>query len=281
MPKGYKLIFSSDEIAEIRRLYHEEKLFISRIAERFGVSYTGIRNAMIKAGIERRQARRKYYVNEHAFDEMDNEHAAYHLGFIYADGCVSKTFLQIALHPKDRIQLERLRDFLKSDSPIHTYIYDSPKASLAVSGIHLSNRLRELGILAGRPNHDLCLNEIPRELQHHWLRGFFNGDGSATKGHRIVFCGSYELMIWIRAFLAREAGRNPELGIITHCSGLRYLSYGRAPSARKVAECMYKDATVWLERKRDIIDSWPQPISRSERTKKGWVTRKRNLEKRG
>lgn len=77
MPKGVPLKFTDDEIENIRFLYHDKGLIISKIAEVYGLSYTGIWNAMAKHGIERRQAARKYAVDEHCFDDLHDEHAVY------------------------------------------------------------------------------------------------------------------------------------------------------------------------------------------------------------
>lgn len=277
MSKGYKLIFTPAQLEEIERLYNDEGLIIKEIADRFGVSYTGIWAAMVKAGIKRRQAARKYIVNQHVFDKIDNELAAYWLGFIYADGCVRKTFLQVILSIKDVQVLANLRDFMQSNCPISIrtaksgYGAGKQVARVAFFGEHLSERLRELGILTGRPNHKLAIDAIPESLLHHWIRGFFDGDGSADGNKSIWFCGPQKLMEFLRSLFAKRADRNPNLKIIKHCkSELYYLRYKGFYNAHTIAGIMYKDATVWLTRKRQIIQSWPKPMSRQERGKLRW-----------
>lgn len=276
MPKGHPLVFSTEQLTEIEHLYLDEQLSIATIAERFGVSFTGMRNAIVKADIERRSGNRQYTIDEHVFDVIDNELAAYWLGFIYADGCVRNTFLQVILSTKDTEQLYKLRDFLKSDSPVRVedYEYNTPRAALTVFSPHLTDRLRELGILPGRPNCLLATSAICPEVMHHFIRGFFDGDGSVDKKPHIIFCGNHDMMQFLRTYFAKIAGRNPKLKLRAHNS-IYYLQYHRYHNAKAVTEVMYKDATIWLQRKRARIESWPVPLDNSERVKLGWIKRRR------
>lgn len=187
-------------------------------------------------------------------------------------------FLQVTLAEKDKGHLEKLRAFLKSETPVtvEDYHYDKyrprNRARLTVSGIHLHERLQDSGILVGRPNHTLITSKLPEKSVHHWLRGFFDGDGSASKCKQMWFCGSRRLMAWIRKTLATEAGRNPKIKLTKHTrSNIYYLHYKGYYNAHAVADYLYQGATVWLERKRDVVDSWPEPMSRSERGKRRWL----------
>lgn len=280
MPKGHPLTFPPEDLENIAGLY-DDGLTITDVAKEYGTSYTGMRNAMLKAGIDMKHPNRKYTIDEHVFDQIDNEGAAYWLGFIYADGCVSKTFLQVRLSVKDEDHLLRLRDFLKSDSPIRYYEksgYSQTKsAQLTVFGRHLSNRLRELGILAGRPDHAPTVKQVDPDVMSHFLRGFLDGDGAITKHHAVWFCGPEPLMEFIRRHMAEAVGRNPDITIVKHStSDLYYLHYKGAFNAGIVADYLYEDATIYLPRKKDEFDSWPGEELYTERAKKGWITRRKN-----
>lgn len=277
MPKGYPLEFTNEQLVKIEHLYLNEKLPISKIAKLFGVSYTGMRNAIVKAEIETREGNRQYTVDEHVFDVIDNELAAYWLGFIYADGCVHKTYLQVILSQKDKEQVLKLRDFLKSDSPVRLEHYESgtPRAALTVFGVHLTKRLRELGILPSRPDCSLAINAIHPDVMHHFIRGFFDGDGSATKSVQIAICGQRDILEFLRVYFAENAGRNPKIGIYAH-NGIHYIQYHRYHNAKAIARAMYKNATIWLQRKRARINSWPVPLNPSKRAKLGWIKRRKN-----
>ena len=60
--------------------------------------------------------------------------------------------------------------------------------------------------------------------------------------------------------MAQNANTNPDLSVHKHSKAkLHSLYFAGRRVALRVAEYMYRDATVWLERKMDVIDSWPKP----------------------
>lgn len=284
MTKGYRLNFTAEQENEIARLYIEEELTILEVAQKFGVSFTGMNNAMHRMGVPLRDAHRKWSLNPHVFDSIDNEHAAYWHGFIYADGYVSAkgNYLQVYLSHKDAGHLQKLCDFMGSNFPIKEINYPSfdgkegrawSQARVAFIDRHLSLRLQETGIIVGRNTIDTVLANVPEHLIHHWIRGLFDGDGSAsTNSKTIWFCGEERLMFFIRDVMARCAGRNPKLPPFKHkTANLYYMRYKGGINAIAVADYMYKDATVWLERKRDTVNAWPPYVSLAERSKKRWA----------
>ena len=163
MPKGYPVQFSTTQIDELIRLY-ETGITIKQAARELGISFGAVQNIFHRINYKPRQAHRKYTDNEHAFDSIDNELAAYWLGFIYADGHVQRTSLTIGLAAKDGHHLARFAEFMCSSTPttFFTPRDDYPKSRITVSGVHLSARLRELGILVNRPIPDVVLSDIER-----------------------------------------------------------------------------------------------------------------------
>ena len=59
--------------------------------------------------------------DKHFFDVIDTEEKAYWLGFIYADGYVTKTVFGIKLKDSDTCHLEKLKSALKSEHSIGHY----------------------------------------------------------------------------------------------------------------------------------------------------------------
>ena len=58
-------------------------------------------------------------MRENAFQNILDDNIAYWLGFLTADGSISKTTIQIGLANKDKEHLEKLRNFLEVDKPIN------------------------------------------------------------------------------------------------------------------------------------------------------------------
>jgi len=264
-----------ETIETIRRLYKTQGKTIAQIAKIVGVSYTALRNAMLRHGIITRPAGRLYSINENVFDKVDDEPTAYWLGFLYADGCVHRTCLSIALKQADSKHLALLASFLGANSPIVPY---QTRSALAVSGRHLSARLKELGIVKGRPTHIETVNQIGVSVVRHFVRGLFDGDGGVEKepSHKVTFCGRTELMAWLRALFAQECGTSALLKPIQcNHSYIAYLGYKGYFNATKITDYMYEGATIFLERKQRRIRQWIMP-NKKKSAKKGWKTRREN-----
>lgn len=134
---------------------------------------------------------RKYKVNENYFDKIDTVNKAYFLGFLYADGYIfegkentntknkkSQT-LNLTLQKEDTYILERLRLDIQSERPL-TYIKSQDKYRLCICSKQLVQRLVELGCGQAKtfklefPTEE----QVPSYLIRHFIRGYFDGDGS-------------------------------------------------------------------------------------------------------
>lgn len=271
--------FTDNEEVEIGKIYLSGKS-TKAIARAYGLSHhISITSALKRQGIIQRdksERNRLYKCNPHIFDSLDNEVSAYLHGFIYADGCImyEKT-LTINISARDRSHLEKIKIAIESESPIKdikNYGYGNGLVQLSFTERYLVGRLIKTGISTGRPNPYIAMQAIPDSTFHHWLRGFFDGDGSAKKSPDINFCGDKILLELLRARIAQNCEVNPKLAIVKHITKpLYYLSYSGRLMALKVADFMYRDATIWLERKRQVIENWPLPQIRY-RNEKGQYT---------
>lgn len=268
-----------EQIAKIYLAGHSAK----SIMRAYDLSHhISICDALKRQGVTQRPAperNRLYALNPHVFDVIDNELAAYWWGFIYADGCVYRRTLTVHIKEKDMNHLELLRDFMQSESPIkeeeqrlNGYSKSYTRYGIDFTDRHLTKRLRELGIKPYRPNPQAALRHLPIRLTQHWVRGYFDGDGSARTSPSIAFCGSRKLLIWLREQFANEAGTNPDLVVTKHNkANIYYLYISGRIQALKAAGYMYRDATVWMPRKREVIDNWPLPKERHRNAKGQWI----------
>lgn len=271
--------FTDTEEAEIAKIYKAG--FSARaIARAYHLlSKRSIIGALKRQGITQRspaERNRLYKLNPHKFDIINHEHKAYWLGFLYADGCIGREkTLTVTLKSTDLGHLEILRDFLESESPVVSYtakcgIKYYPQARVSFTDTRLAARLKSLGIIKGRPDFRPAIGSMPDSLYSHFLRGFWDGDGGASRNPRsgINFCGHEDFLIWIRAYMGKHAGTNPNLKVSKHkTANLYYLVYSGRLQALKAFAVLFQDATVWLERKRERIESWPPPkkLSRNEK----------------
>jgi len=263
--------FTDEEENEIAKIYHDG-ISARAIAHAYGLSHhIAITSALRRTSTRIRpntEANRLYEINHEAFDVITPK-SAYWWGFIYADGNINRhKSLTVGLRYTDVDHVIALNEFLQSNAPVKIkdrWLKPHKGAYLHVTSQHMGARLEELGVLAHRPSFHLVLENLPSEMTHHWLRGLFDGDGSvrSTIGQKtppgLGFCGAEIMMSFIRKYMAEHAKTNPNLKIYRHRTGLSYLRYTGRRQCIRIATILYKDAMIWLRRKRDVIESWPEP----------------------
>lgn len=267
--------FTDSEEAEIGKLY-QAGFSAKQITRAYGLNHhISIVAAIRRQGIEIRSnhdANRLYLVNHNFFDVIDTEEKAYILGFVYADGAVHKRSLIVTLSSKDKKQLEKIKACLQSEHPINDHIRKAWKggkrykaSTLNITHGHLAKRLKSLGIIKKRPNLENCISQIPNHLIHHWIRGLIDGDGSFHTKPGFGIVGGKPLLEFIRKTFTSEIELNPNIKIHKHPTAKVYsLVYGGRIQAQKIANYLYKDATIWLERKREVVENYPEPMPRTK-----------------
>ena len=259
-----KIVYSESQIAElVSRINNGES--IRDICKETGENRVRISHALATNGVK--VTARKYRVKEDLFDNIDSEEKAYWLGFLYADGNIDdyhgKYSVRIGLKWSDKKHLEKFRDFCESDAPIAKR---SLSCSISTSDknkkrdycfITISSKKLCEGLIGhGCTPRKTFTTEFPSwlraDLKIHFIRGVFDGDGwiSIEKGKKethasiCVFgvCGTYSLMNGIKEWLQIGASVIPSSSIFrVTCRG-----NGRALS---IFDELYKDATIFLERK--------------------------------
>lgn len=122
---------------------------------------------------------RKYFLNENYFEKIDNSDKAYILGFLYADGGVYKNRLEITLSIIDIEILEFIKNRLNYGGIITTIIINNKRYSkLTITSKKMYNDLINIGIIPNKTYMSKVLPKIKDEYIWHFIRGFFDGDGS-------------------------------------------------------------------------------------------------------
>lgn len=134
----------------------------------------------------------KYTKDLTFFEKIDNEVKAYFLGLLYADGYnYNNRFVIIGLQKEDKAILEKIAaELYKGKFPLYEYVYNNSnwkdQIKLQISSRKISLDLANLGCHQNK-SHTLLFpseNIIPFELKHHFLRGYFDGDGCVYNGKR-------------------------------------------------------------------------------------------------
>lgn len=119
------------------------------------------------------------------FRSINNELAAYWLGFIAADGCVSsyRNTLQIKLSLVDADHLDSFRKDIRSQREVKRY---AKYAQIRIDNRFLHLDLNNRGIVPRKSfvlEWDKTTHDMEDEYIWHFVRGYFDGDGCwGTKG---------------------------------------------------------------------------------------------------
>ncbi len=256
-------------------LYTQEKWPLVRLGKEFVISPKIIRNYLIDCGIEIRgkSAAQQHYVDEQFFEKIDTEAKAYFLGLLYADGCVldkrkHQKVVAISLQLRDCDILEEMRKHLKVENTLKLRIpkikHRSHMKMLHFSSTKIANDLIKLGCHP-RKCHTLKFptsNQVPQHLIHHFIRGIFDGDGCiystamSRKTSPIIrqeysfgIVGTEDICNGIMDFFSQEIGLNSRK--LSKKSNSFMLPYCGNKQCRAIADYLYKDATIFLSRKRE------------------------------
>ena len=244
--KGGVIAWTDEQVAYIINKYCEENYSLSQLGKEFNCSYTTIKNLLHKHNIKSRGYKDKYPRDEFYFNQIDNENKAYWLGFLYADGCVHNNSNEISINITDEDHIIKFKNEIKAFN--HKYSVTKDKRfenakilyQFSIKDAQLHSDLIKWGCV---PNKNLLLNKIPnipRDYVSHFIRGYFDGDGSlhylkSTNNYRISFVGTKDFLNDIQ----KELNTNVSLGR----SGKAYsLQISGRKQVMRILDYMYKDS---------------------------------------
>lgn len=209
-------------------------------------------NQVTDLEVQRLHDRPRYRINEEFFDSW-SEPMAYILGYIYADGNISRDRCRFKISSKDLDHLTKIRDYMECDMLLKCkYNKYGSWYDLTVSRLHITNRLRELGVI---PNKSLTMAypEIPDQYMSHFIRGYFDGDGSVYKyknrpnAIQIDFaCGSESFIGRLHDILVSTIG---DYYTLVNRRTNYWRIRGNTEGSKKLFNYMYNEATIYMDRK--------------------------------
>lgn len=233
---------------EISRLYNEGQT-IDELTRIQGLSMAVIHKSLVRDGTPRRPIRKDFF-NEQVFDCLDNEHSLYWMGFIYADSYLSHYELKIGLSVKDLDHLKKLVKFMNSSTGVK---YDHRACFATFASLHMANTLKSLGLVSRRGQFDKLKDKIPAGLEHHFIRGYLDGDGCISNREKVIILGQSDILLWIKECLVKYAQASDKV-MPYQRKGIMEIAWGGSFQFARVVDYIYKDATIYLERKKEIAD---------------------------
>lgn len=155
----------------------------------------------------------KYKCNEDYFNKIDNQKKAYWLGYMCADGYITKTKYGYvsAVTSKDGDHLELFKQDLESTHEVKKYSTTTSYGNteyyrLLITSKQLFYGLKNNGCVENKSKILLPPN-IDKNLERHWIRGYYDGDGSIRKrpqsksGFSLSVLGTEQVVSWINNYI--------------------------------------------------------------------------------
>lgn len=248
-------------------LYVNRKLSIAEVARVSGYGKMKVQYYLEKFDLTRNNSESKKIRSENVigssfFKEINTEEKAYWLGFIVADGNISKNEyrLTINLNIKDKKHLQRFADkFNKKVKEVSRFDKRTDKTYngviIEINNKRLIDDLKALG-LSSKKSHTLesnIFNNIGEKFKKHFIRGYFDGDGSSNNGRSISLTScSKKFLINIGNYIDEKLNiQHKRYDRETYCTIIWY----KQETLNKIMDYFYKDSTIYLKRKYNILDN--------------------------
>jgi intein-encoded DNA endonuclease-like protein len=253
--KDYRMISKSKLISLYATKTDEE------IGQLYGVTGRSVGDWRRKYGIPTKERAPRYTLDASFFETIDTQEKAYALGFLAADGSVEKSGLRVvlSLHDKDEHILHDIRRALASNSPVYQvrrggFPGSGTRKAVAFHGKKIVSDLAKYGVVNAK-SLIIRYPDIPKNMDRHFVRGYFDGNGHIRAIPRKLFCfvGGPPMIEGLQKIIHDRTGL--ELGIYRVKPTCHRLSgYG---GSADVLHWMYKDATIFLNRKHDVyVTHW-------------------------
>lgn len=231
---------------------------ISRILR---LDYSTVHTKLRKLNINLPNKHNELKFDNTVFDSIDTEEKAYWLGFLFADGNISSynNTVELSLKGDDITHLRKYNNFLKNTKDVTLGVSkykdkEFSRCRCSVTNKYFHQRLCNLGCV---PKKSLIL-KFPdknifkkQHLVYDFIRGYIDGDGSisyrSTGSLVLQIIGTKEFLeeiisIFPEVFnevLYKDKRNENNTYFITCCS----------TKANYILEILYKNATIYLDRK--------------------------------
>ena len=251
------------EIKFVRQNYME--MTNSEISQRLNRSENAIHLQASRMGLKKYP----YTCDYHYFDDIDTEEKAYWLGFLTADGWISKNDKNNAGVTGIELQygdINHLKKFNKSiggnyhitdrwkpckisshpDKKHHTCV-------IRIFSLTMYNSLVEKGFTKDK-SYDCCIPPLRQDIIRHYLRGYFDGDGClcfTNKSFHINFTTASKLLSDDVASVLKSNNFNVNENIYVNSFGttMYKIDIYRTQDKINFLDWIYKDCNIYLDRK--------------------------------
>jgi hypothetical protein len=275
----YEHILTEDALTE---LYVNRGWTLDDLQAHFGINRTTVASYLKRHGISAKRrgswTRTRTY-DERFFEHIDTFDKAYILGLLVSDGCLHKQSFTIALQEVDGYLLRRIamlmgdERIVKRRLPREEWIGASHKAQdvLTISNRQIAADLERAGLVQSpKSGKEQFVRFLDDRMTWCFVRGVFDGDGTVGKyqssfmqkgrayGPYTVYqfavaCG-LDLLHGLAGFFSSQGIIVPAKGIIAK-NNTGWMRLQHKDTLRLLRKYLYRDGTLWLERKKEVFDS--------------------------
>jgi hypothetical protein len=239
---------------------------LKNTAKKYGCSLSGIHKYLSSKNykLNKKGAEAKYTFDNDFF-KYNSEKSLYWAGFLAADGSLIKKensyLLQLDLANKDLNHLIKFKNDINFNGTIYNITRGKTKSNCIK--IYLQNNtikdLKKFNIYENKTLNYIFPEWLKNhKLSHHFMRGYFDGDGCIhiTKKKQLSFSiiGTYKFLKMYKLILEKELFIN--YNKISKHKSIYQLSYGGNKQVPKIMNYLYKDANIYLARKYDIYNEF-------------------------
>lgn len=243
---------------------------LRQIEKDYGVTRTTVSKFLTKIGVKTTVGNhyRIYNHQEDYFYIIDTEEKAYWLGFIFADGYITNNedrhgqdAFGISIAEEDIETLYKFQKSIKATNPINIYERSSKVKGQPLCRIHLTSQrtvddLISHGCVKQKSHILQPPKEVPDNLIHHFIRGFFDGDGSIVKSknsrnkktdgyaYSINITTTKEMADWLYSYFNMGSVVKEKRREHTY-----YYNLGGHRQVIKFYHLLYDNATIYMDRK--------------------------------
>lgn len=237
--RGYQSKKVLDIEKDVIKDFQKNNLYCEDLAKKYKVDVHTIYRILDKHNIKRQSG---YHTscNTNYFEQIDNPHKAYLLGFITADGAIVNNILSIEVHDKD---IEVLKYAKKQINPKATITKCKGRSTskICFGAKKIGKDLAKYGIVQNKSKtiKKIPVNLIPQKYLKYYFRGLIDGDGCILENGRIsIYSGSKEYIEDVQKFLTKEL--NLSLTSIYHGSTY-FCSWSSKEDREKIYHYLYED----------------------------------------
>lgn len=230
----------------------------------------------------------KYTLNKDYFKEVNSEDKAYFLGLLYADGYNHEersSYVSLSLQEIDCHILNDFQKYLNSNYPIQSYKSNCNNCSnqkrLQINGYKFSKNLSKLGCYQRKAKTLIFPSDtiVPEYLIRHFIRGYFDGDGSVWESKRKImnvkdsrmkegrrdriihnvkfnFTGTISMIEGIQNILIKDLNfRKNKINCSKNIENCVQLEYSGRLQMKKFYDFLYNKSNVYFNRKKEKFEN--------------------------